>query len=104
MTDRPGGLGRLVSKDLRDLSFLMCAARPLADQTPKELLPSAKHYTRGPVLDQGETGTCTAHALVAKLRGRPVVVNPPRCPDPMALYDREIAIDEFPENDHDTAR
>jgi len=104
MNDRPGGLGRLVAKDLRDLNHLMAAARPQVFNIPPERLPNVKHYTRSPILDQGMTGCCVAFSLTAKLRGLPVRINPPRGPEPFALYDRAIAVDEFTDNDHDTAR
>jgi len=104
MNDRPGGLGRLVSKDLRDLNYLMAAARPQVFAIPTAQLPIVKHYTRGPILDQGMTGCCVAFSLTAKLRGTPVIINPPRGPEPFALYDRAIAVDEFTDNDHDTER
>jgi hypothetical protein len=101
---RPGGLGRIVEKDLRDLNFLLTAHRPQVFATPIEKLPVVKHYRQGPILDQGQTGTCVAHGLVAKLRGLPVLINPPRCPAPFDLYDRATRVDEYAENDHDTER
>lgn len=99
-----GGLGRVVEQDLNDLKYLMRAARPFAFEQPVEQLPSSMHYQRGPVLDQGRTGTCVGHSLAAKLAGAPVKVGPSRIPTPFAIYDEAIVLDEWKANDQDKLR
>ncbi len=98
------GLGRLSAPDPRDLNHLLRAARPSAFAVPIEALPEVKNYARGPILDQGQTGTCVEYSLRAKLAGAPCMVGGSRQPPLYAIYDAAIASDEFPDNDHDTAR
>lgn len=98
------GLGRIVEPDIRDLGHLMRAARPQAFKDALSQLPAQLAYERGPVLDQGRTGTCVAHSLVSKLHSQPVACLPPRAPEPFALYDRAIQLDEWAANDLDTER
>lgn len=98
------GLGRIPAEDPRDLQYLIRAARPEMFAKPLKELPPERTYTRGRILDQGETGCCVDFSLQAKLRGVPIVVANARCPQPFAIYDAAIKLDEFPDNDNDTQR
>lgn len=85
----PGRLGRHVGHDPRSRAF---AAEPLAPRTVRH-----RHY--GPVLDQGQLGSCTGNALAQALntgplhrRGEPLL----REKDAVALYSAATALDPFP--------
>lgn len=93
----PGGLGRLYSPDERDHQFLMRTAQPPEHEAA---LVGMATYRRGPILDQGQTGTCVAHAWRAWLNGEPIRTT--QGPNPFALYDMCILNDEFPDNDKDS--
>lgn len=89
------GLGRLIAPDANDKRYPMAAAlRPTK-------LPSVRYYTAPSQLplDQGETGTCVAHAWTAFLLCAPLM-----CKDPMhpyKLYRKIVVADEFADNDYE---
>jgi hypothetical protein len=80
-------LGRLVQHDPRSLAF------------PAELAPlrTVTHRHYGPVLDQGELGSCTGNAIAQALnctplrRGRVLLTEA----DAVKLYSRATVLDEF---------
>jgi hypothetical protein len=93
------GLGRLPEPYDRDRLYLMRAAQPSDADAP---LVGLRTYHRGPIYDQGKTGTCVGHAWRSWLDGEPLRTR--RGPIPFDLYDRCTVADSFPENDHDTER
>lgn len=96
-TPPPGGLGRRISVDSRDHQFLMRAVAPAVTPLPPRMI-----YRRGPLLDQGKTGTCVGHAWRDWLTGAPVAIR--TGPSPFAIYDAATQVDEWTDNDHDTDR
>lgn len=89
------GFGRLYTPDIRDAQYPM---RALLRATP---LPPSRYYPTGPKLpmDQGETGTCVAHAWTGFLCAALMM-----CPNPPNVYETYrgiVAIDEWSENDHE---
>lgn len=91
--------GRIEHDDPRDDLYLMRAIQPSEAEAP---LVGLRIYERGPILNQGQTGTCVAHAWRAWLSGEPIRTS--KGPQPFDLYDRCIKIDPWPENDNDTVR
>jgi len=90
-TDR--GFGRLPAPDARDRQYPMRAAlRPVA-------LPAQRYYATGPQLplDQGQTGTCVAHAWTGFLLAAPMMDK--SVPSAFDTYRGLVLEDEFPEND-----
>lgn len=85
--------GRIPSKpDPRNFplrAFLQAAAPKVSGGT--------RMYTPGPVLDQGNTGTCVGHAGKSWLQGAPVQSNTDE--SPFDIYRWCCAIDEFTDND-----
>lgn len=78
------------------------AAELIAEEPPEDL-PEYKYWWNvGARLDQGNTGTCVAHAWVHMLENSPITR--PGTVDPMAMYDEIVKVDEWTENDNDTAR
>jgi hypothetical protein len=61
-----------------------------------------KVFQRGRIYDQGQTGTCVGHGWRAWMDGEPLRTK--GGPTPFELYDQFILADDFPDNDHDTAR
>jgi hypothetical protein len=95
------GFGRITEEDARDCEHLMqmvLAAEPEPPLSVAELIS----YRTGPILDQGETGTCVGHGWRALLSGAPIQTS--RGPKPFDIYDSAIKIDQWPDNDTDTAR
>lgn len=91
----PGGLGRRFAPDARDRQYPM---RMLLRPTG---LPKQRYYPLGPKLplDQGETGTCVAHAWTAFEYAAPLM-----CKDadnPFDLYREIVKVDEWAENDYE---
>lgn len=99
MADR--GLGRRHAPDSRDGQFLL-TAHPLAQAVVSRKSKTWSMFA--PVLDQGQTGTCVGHGWRHRLTASPVVVKPNVPPSAFDIYDAAILLDEWPENDHDTAR
>jgi hypothetical protein len=89
MPDRPHGLGRRVHHDPRSRAFPARAAAAVHDV-------AWRHY--GPVLDQGQLGSCTGHALVDCLMTRPYYTTGRRLThdDAVRAYKRATVIDPFP--------
>lgn len=89
------GFGRIEAPDARDRQYPMAAVlRPTA-------LPKQRYYMlpESMPLDQGETGTCCAHAGIGFLLSAPLMCKTP--PSPFILYREIVALDEFTENDHE---
>lgn len=99
MPDR--GFGRRHAPDPRDARYPMrLLLDPLRDQFfPRGLPAGTRHYRQGPVLDQGPTGTCVAHAWAGWLYGAPLMTKPASVPTPYNLYRAIVAIDEWDDND-----
>lgn len=93
-------LGRHFAPDDRDQKHIL---RNLVGTPPKRV---SKRWTRlSPILDQGQTGTCVGHAWEYHLLTAPIIQKKPGDkPTAFDIYDAAILLDEFPENDHDTAR
>lgn len=89
------GFGLRKSHDSRDAQYLMRSVlRPTKYR-------KFRYYSPGPLLplDQGETGTCVAHAWGGFLAAAPIVTE--EFPHPYDMYRGIIKDDEFPENDHE---
>lgn len=104
------GMGFRHVEDPRDKRFLMGPllaehAKDIAKYFPQGLPPGTRHYRTGPVLDQGETGTCTAfcgtHRVHASPIMQPLPINPKTAArmTPYDLYRIIIGLDEFDDND-----
>lgn len=93
------GFGWQPVKDARDARFPMSALlTPLKEIAfPRGFPPGFRHFRTGPVLDQGNTGTCVAHAWSSLAQGAPVMQDLPW--HPFQFYRRIIRRDEFPQND-----
>ena len=86
------GLGRRFAPDARD--------HPMRAMLPRALAPLPTHKTwhfRGAVLDQGATGTCTAHAAAHFYRAEPIQHRHDL--DPFQLYREAVLLDEWTDND-----
>jgi C1A family cysteine protease len=95
------GFGRLHAPDPRDAGFKMRGILdPLKAQFfPQGLPDGVRHYVSGAVLNQGNTGTCVAHGMAAKISASPIMQ-----PLPMSVFDfyrRCVATDEWQDNDHE---
>lgn len=99
--------GRIIAPDTRDANF---PARRMLDAVtfmmPRGIPPGTRYYHPGPILNQGETGTCVLHGVVSFIEGAPIMSKPsgPGDLDPFLLYDEAAANDEFSDNDHDVKR
>jgi hypothetical protein len=94
-----GGMGRIVAPDSKDRRYPMAAAlRPMS-------LPKQRYYAVPSKLlpmNQGETGTCVAHAWRAFLLCSPIQCL--NAPDPFSLYRGLILLDEFADNDDEVGK
>lgn len=71
---------------------------PLREQFfPQGLPPGNRHYFSGPILDQGETGTCVAHGFTSKVNAAPIMQKLPI--STYDLYRKIVGVDEWAEND-----
>jgi hypothetical protein len=95
------GLGRLIAKDPRDHQFRL-AAHPLASAVVSRKSKTWSIFVKP--LDQGNTGTCVAHAWKGRLLAAPVIHRQTEEPSPFQLYDECIKLDEWTENDVDPDR
>ena len=101
--DRQRRLGRLVAQDNRDLRFALHAARPDLLPPPNAVLPVQRIHLPPPVMNQGATSSCVGHAVVARLQGHPVPMQPEGrrgrrvLPwDPFEVYAAAQQVDEWP--------
>lgn len=96
------GLGRLPAPDPRDDRFPMRAAHALlgVDDRP---IPAYLLHRPGPILDQGQTGTCVFHCWEAIHLGRPKERAPEPGFGPFDQYRQGVLLDEFPANDTEAA-
>lgn len=95
--------GRIHAPDPRDGHYPMrLLLDRLAIEFPQVVAPGYRHYRHGPVLDQGETGTCVGHAWRAFLSSAPLMTK--TGPNAFDIYDGAIAIDEWADNDVDPNR
>jgi hypothetical protein len=97
------GFGRRQAVDARDARYPMrLLLDPLREQFFPRGLPSGfRYYTQGPVLDQGATGTCVAHAWAGWMYGAPLMTKPASVPSPYNLYRAIVPLDEWTDNDHE---
>lgn len=89
------GFGRLIAPDPDDKKYPMRAAlRPVR-------VPQERYYAAARPLpyDQGETGTCVAHAWAAFLACAPLMCRD--TPNPYDLYRKIVLNDEFRGNDRE---
>jgi len=91
--------GRIYTPDENDKHYpLRLVLDPLrAVAFPHDVPPGRRSYRSGPILDQGNTGTCVAHGWSAKIAGGPIMQ-----PMPMTPYDFYrllVKLDEYREND-----
>jgi len=96
------GLGFRHVEDPRDKRFSMTAhleqyRQDVGKYFPQGLPPGTRHYRSGPILDQGNTGTCTAFAWTARINGAPIMQA--LSMSPFDFYRKEVAIDEYDDND-----
>lgn len=92
-------LGRLPAPDPRDQRYPMrLMLDPLREQFfPRGLPDGARHYRPGPILDQGNTGTCVAHGWTTRINSAPIMQQVSLTP--YNFYRRIVAVDEFSQND-----
>lgn len=90
------GLGRRYAPDDRDRRF------PMRLVLPSTIAPGTRHYPPGPVLDQGNTGTCVGQAWRGWLNGAPLMTKTGQ--DAFSIYDQCIVNDEWSDNDVDPDR
>ena len=83
------GLGRRVSRDERDLNYLLPRRASRA---------RSRHWYSAGVMDQGGTSQCVAYSGVKYLTTAPVMNRPI---DPVPLYRECLALDEWPGEDFD---
>jgi hypothetical protein len=105
MTDR--GMGFRHSVDPNDALFpmrLRLGAFQM-DYFPQGLPPGTRHYRTGVTLNQGSTGTCTAHCATHRAHGAPIMQPLPvsettqQLLTPYDLYRLIVSIDEYSDND-----
>lgn len=93
------GLGRIYSADERDKQYLMRTALPsTAKRMAAPIITKKTWALKPPVLNQGKTGTCVAHAWTNFLRCAPTQTTK-RIDSPYDLYRKVVLLDEFPSND-----
>lgn len=95
-------LGRRFWPDSRDQNYplrALLAAAPSAAETR-----GWRYWRDGPLLDQGRTSTCVGQAWRNWLAAAPIMDKVGVGPDPYAIYDAAIKVDEWPANDNDVAR
>lgn len=93
--------GRRLSVDVRDRNFLL--QRRLGPIGA--VLPAKKTWAvKAVALDQGQTGTCVAHAWCNFLRTSPIQTNKDIDQLRWKIYDYAIKNDEWTDNDNDTDR
>lgn len=96
------GLGRRHAPDDRDRRFLLADHIRVAGVVVRK---SHLWAMFDPPLDQGRTGTCVGHGWKAWLLTAPVIqADPASPPSAFDIYDAAIKLDEWAENDNDTAR
>jgi hypothetical protein len=90
------GLGRRQAPDERDERF------PVGLLLPIQASERRWRYwwTGGAWLDQGATGTCVGHAWGHYIEDGPVTHR--GTIDPYGIYRDAVAVDEWPDNDHET--
>ena len=100
MTMADYGLGRLHAPDPRDNLHLLAAAAPMQAVINRR----TKYWTLfARPLNQGYTGTCVGHGWRHRLVSSPVMVRSLQ-PSAFDIYDAATKIDEWSDNDNDTAR
>lgn len=66
---------------------------------PEGIPPGNRHYWSGPILDQGNTGTCVAHGWTAKVNAAPIMQK--MALTPYDFYRRIVQVDEWADNDYE---
>src|SRR4051812_47514495 len=87
--------GRRYAPDPRDHAY------PMRSLLRAQALPASRYWgtdSRLP-LDQGDTGTCTAHGWAGFLMAAPLETK--NAPSPFDMYRGFVAIDEWTDNDHE---
>jgi hypothetical protein len=97
----PQRLGRLHAPDVRDRRFLLME-HPAAQSVVKVVDKTWAFFSKP--LDQGNTGTCVGHGWKHRLMAAPMVRRQADKPSAMEIYDAAIKVDEWTDNDNDTAR
>lgn len=97
MADFIPAFGRIESPDPNDTAYLMRAKAELAPSVDE--LPSILFYKRGPILNQGDTGTCVGQSWRAKLSGEPIRTS--KGPSAERIYLEACKRDLWTENDDD---
>lgn len=91
------GFGRIQSTDSHSQPRMMSL---LVEPPPSLPVPDRMHWSfRGKPLDQGNTGTCTAHAAAHFIHAAPFTHK--AFLDPFALYREIVLLDTFKANDHE---
>lgn len=85
------GLGRLAAPDARDAAYPM---RALIAEAPTR---TSYYFTTGPILNQGQTGTCVGHGWRQWLSSALIMEH--GGPGAFVIYTQACKIDEWPEND-----
>jgi hypothetical protein len=93
------GLGRLQAVDTRNALHPMM--RMLPEIAPPNLPVSKAWPFDQPSLNQGDTGTCTAHAAVHFMMCGPWKHKASVLVNPYTLYREIVLLDEYPQNDHE---
>lgn len=103
MPDFSQSLGRRHTPDDRDARYpIRLLLDPLRDQFfPTGIPQGTRHYRQGPVLDQGQTGTCVAHGWCGWAYGAPLMSKRTDLPLPYDLYRLIVKDDEYPDNDNE---
>lgn len=102
MTQPVVGMGRRHAPDERDRRFLLADHLRISGVVARR---SHLWAMFDPPLDQGSTGTCVGHGWKHWLLTAPVIqADPASPPSAFDIYDRAIKVDEWTENDNDTAR
>jgi C1A family cysteine protease len=96
------GFGRRFVADPRDRRFTL-GERGLNEIRerffPRGIPTGSCHFMSGAVLNQGNTGTCVAHATKAKMAAAPIMQALPNNMSVFDLYRLIVVADEFGDND-----
>lgn len=95
------GLGYVHEYDIRNKNYPMrLKLDPARDQFfPKGIPEGVAHVRTGPVLGQGNTGTCVGHGIYGKCQDSPIMQTPKQ--SPFDLYRMFVLEDPWSDNDHE---
>lgn len=97
MSNGKPGLGRKPATDPRNDAHPMHKALSFAERTSPVTVKTWGFS--GTPLDQGQSGTCTAHAAAHFIHAQPIAHR--GFLDPFSLYREAVLLDEYPDNDGD---